>query len=109
MHNTSTVFPDDTDSRQFFSDVSLQHADIRNGYNELIKSQEYQRASQYLYDNVEVPNVNMDYNGSYLWNRLDNIIAALEDYAVNMDSTNARNYYSSEEPTETWDDMVWIA
>lgn len=109
LHNTSSVFPDSVDARAFFSDVQLRHASIHNGYNELIQSADYQGASQYLYTNVEQANVNMDYNGAYLWNRFENIVRAIEDYALAMDSTEARNVYSQEEPTETWDNQVWIA
>ena len=109
MHNTSSVFPGEVDSRAFFSDVQLKHATIHDGYNALIKSADYQGASRYLYQNVEQANVNMDYNGAYLWNRFDNILKAVEDYAVAMDATGARPVYSSEEPTETWENQVWIA
>ncbi len=94
MHNTSSVFPGNTDSRQFFSDVQLQHATIHDGYNGLVKSGNYLGASQYLYRVVEQGNVNMDYNGAYLWNRFDNIIRAIEDYVISMDSTNARPIYN---------------
>ena len=109
MHNTASVFPGEVDSRAFFSDVQLKHATIHNGFNDLIKSAHYQEASQYLYQNVELANVNMDYNGAYLWNRFDNILRAIEDYAVAMDATDARPVYSPTEPTEKWINQVWIA
>ena len=94
MHNTSSVFPNKIDSRQFFSDIQLQHATIHDGYNELVKSKKYLGASEYLYRVVEQGNVNMDYNGAYLWNRFDNIIRAIEVYALTMESTNARPIYN---------------
>lgn len=108
MHTTSTVFPSKIDPRQFFSDVQLQHAVIHDEYNELIKSTNYQGASQYLYRVVEQGNVNMDYNGAYLWNRFDKIIRAIEDYATTMDSTNARPIYSPTKPTSPQATTVWI-
>lgn len=108
-HSTSTNFPDSVDTRRFFSDVSLPHGEILEGYNDLIKQQKYQEASQYLYNNVEVPNVNMDYNGSYLWNKIDNQLVAIENYATTMDSTEVRPHYDTVAPTQTWSNMTWIA
>ena len=108
MHNTASVFPGNVDSRSFFSDVQLKHATIHNGYNDLIKSASYQAASQYLYDDVEVPNVNMDYNGAYLWNRFDNIVSAIEGYVTTLEPTDVRPYYDEPEPSDKWQNMTWI-
>lgn len=108
MHKTASKFPGSIDTRSFFSDVQLSHATIHDGYNNLIKSANYQGASQYLYTNVEQANVTMDYNGAYLWNRFDNVIKAIEDYMVAMDTTNARPVYSTTKPTSPQAQTVWI-
>ena len=98
-HSSSTSFPVSIDPRMYYSDISLQHTDILDGYNNLVSSGQYQQASRYLYNNVEVPNVNVDYNGAYLWNMFDNRIEAIESYAYTMPATDSRCYYSRYEPT----------
>ena len=109
LHRTDTVFPGGVDDRSYYSDVSIAHKETLNGYNELIKQQKYQEASQYLYDNIESQNVNLDYNGSYVWNRADNQMVALENYAVGMDETHIRPHYGSTHPTETYvNETTWI-
>jgi len=108
MHNTTSSFPGTVDTRHFFSDVQLQHADIHNGYNDRIKSANYQGASQFLYTNVEQANVDMDYSGAYLVNRYDNMIVAIENYVLSMAPTNARPVYSRTEPTNVQVQTVWV-
>lgn len=108
MHDTSTVFPENIDSRRVFSDVQLKHAEIHKEYNALIKAKDYQGASEHLYASVEEANVDMDYNGSYLWNRIDNAIEAIEEYVVTLPDTNARAHYSQTEPPVKQENMAWI-
>lgn len=107
-HNTATTFPTEIDQRRFFSDVRLSHANIMNAYKDLISAEDYVGASQYLYDAVEGGNVNMDYNGAYVWNTMENRIVAIENYLRGSDSTSARPYISDTEPTTKWAGMSWI-
>jgi len=111
VHPTTTVFPGDIDSRSYYSDVTLKHTNIMKEYNELVLQQRYQDASQYLYDNIETQNVNLDYNGSYVWNKADNQMAAIENYAVYvMEETNIRPHYDYGAPgNNRHQDMTWIA
>lgn len=109
LHRTTTSFPGSVDARSYYSDVSLQHTDVMNNYNRLIKQKKYKEASQYLYDTIESQNMNLDYNGAYVWNRTDNQMVAIENYAVNvMEETNIRPHYSNGSPSTRWDQMSWI-
>ncbi len=109
LHNTGTVYPAAIDARNFFSDVSLKHAEILNGYNELILNGQYKNASQYLYDNVEVADQDMDYNGAYLWNRLENRIVPLEQFVLSLPETDVRPHYTSTKPTNAVVKTQWIS
>ena len=111
LHSIQSYYPTQFDNRTFYSDVSLDHADILQTYNNLIKAHNYKAASQHLYDAVEVGDRNMDYNGAYLWNRLENIIIAIEEYATTeLQETNMRPNYSNEAPTGNLveRETVWI-
>jgi hypothetical protein len=108
MHNTSTVFPESFDNRFFFNDVRLRHADIMRGYRDYLLNKDYVGASQYLYNNVEIANQDMDYNGAYLWNTLENRVSAIENYAISMEETNVRPYCSNVPPTQKMEHMSWI-
>jgi hypothetical protein len=108
MHSTSTVYPGNIDPKLFFSDVSLRYARIHDTYNNMINDEDYVAASQYLYNNVESQNVDMDYNGAYLWNRFENMLLAIENYTMSMDSTNTRPYYQTTEPKNIPAKTVWI-
>lgn len=108
MHNTDTVFPDNIDSRSLFSDLSVAHTNLIDGYNELIRNKSYKSASQYLYDNIEVPNLDVDYDGAYLWNRFDKRIATIENYVISESDNPNRNYYQDSEPTDKHQNMIWI-
>lgn len=111
LHNQESYYPAWVDDRTFFSDVSLDHADILTTYNNKIKAHNYQEAAQYLNDTVEVGNVDMDYNGAYLWNHFESMIYNIEQWATTrMQKTNIRPYYSSTAPTENLVERqtVWI-
>lgn len=108
-HSSSTSFPDQIDDRNYFTDVVLQHTDILQSYQELIDAGQLKEASQYLYDNVEAPGLDMDYNGSYLWNRFETKIPSIEQYALDMEATNIRGTYSRTEPTGKAKGHVWIS
>ena len=108
MHDPTTHFPGELDSRIYYSDVSLKEKDLLDGYNELIKQQKYKDASQYLYDNIEVPDRNVGYNGAYLWNMMTNRVVAIENEVQTIDSTLTRPYYGDTKPSELRVGMVWI-
>lgn len=108
-HSSSTAFPTDINPRNYISDISLQHTNILDGYNTLVSNGQYQQASQYLYDNIETPNIEVDYNGAYFWNRCDNRIEAIENYALTMPETTARGVYSKYEPTSKYIGQVWVS
>lgn len=78
------------------------------GHRNYLEQKDYVGASQYLYDSVEVANQNMDYNGAYLWNTVENRVTAIENYAISMEKTNVRPYCSNEHPTEMFEHMSWI-
>lgn len=111
LHNSSSIFPASIDAREFFSDLKLRHTDIRDGFNALIKNQQYQQASQYLYDNIEAANLDMDYNGAYLWNRIENKLVVIEQEYLNMPDNLVRSTYGSTAPTTNRVNRktVWIA
>lgn len=108
-HTSTTAFPADIDPRSFFSDISLKHTNILNGYNTLVSNGQYQEASQYLYDQIEAPDIDVDYNGAYLWNRFDTRLLSIESYALTMDTTSARCVYSNVEPVSMQKGKVWIS
>lgn len=108
-HSSATTFPNNIDPRIYFSDISLQNTSILNGYTTLVSNGQYQQASQYLYDNIETPNLDIGYNGAYLWNGFDNRIESIENYALTMPETTARCVYSNTEPTSKPKGTVWVA
>lgn len=110
LHRTTTAFPGSIDARSYYSNVSIPHKNTMKSYNELILQQKYKEASQYLYNNIESKNVDLDYNGAYVWNRTDNQMVALENYAVNvMEETEVRPYYSNNRPGTKKVGMSWIS
>lgn len=109
MHTSATSFPEDIDNRVYYTDIGLQHTDILQAYNELVNDGQYKQASQYLYDNVEVENLNVDYNGAYIWNMFENRLSAIEDYALDMEATDTRGIYGSTEPIGQPKNRVWIS
>ena len=110
LHNTSSVYPGAVDDRSFFSDVRLRHADILSGYHNLISNMKYQEASQYLYDNVEVADQDLDYNGAYLWNRIENKIFPLEQKCTSLEDTLIRPHYNPTKPSNGVEKKtVWIS
>ncbi len=78
------------------------------GYRNLLLEKDYVGASQYLYNNIEVANRDMDYNGAYLWNTLENRIFAIENYVVSLGGSNVRPHYSNVPPTQLLEHMSWI-
>ena len=109
VHKTTTVYPGDIDSRSYYSDVTLKHTNIMKGYNELILQQRYQDASRYLYDNIETQNIDLEYNGAYIWNRIDTQLLSIEHFMYDILETNARPHYDYTAPSYPSLNTTWIA
>ena len=102
---TGTVFPGDIDDRVYFSDVSLKHADVLEEYSSRMSAGEYQSASQYLASHKN----DVDYYGADIFNIVENRLVAIETYARDVMPEVDRGYYGSEEPSETYEHMIWVA
>ena len=101
MRDTSTKFPNQIDSRTFFSDIDLSQVPIMKNYYTLQNAGNYTRASELL-NNSEV-----FFYGAWWLNMMENRLNAIGDYALKMKKPNLVNY-SNSEPTEISEGLSWI-
>lgn len=101
MKDISTKFPQSIDDRIFFQDISPEQIPIMKHYYSLLKSGNYQKASELL-NNSEV----FSY-GAWCLNFLENRLFAIGNYVMNLEDINLVNY-SESEPVITEECMTWI-
>ena len=103
--STEPVFPSDIDARVYFSDVSLQHADVLEAYGAEMSAGNYQAASTYL----GAHKTDVDYYGADIFNLLEKRIYVIEEYARDVMPEVDRGYYGSDEPSNPYQNMIWVA
>lgn len=98
MKNIETLFPNEIDPRIYFSDCSLDKLSVKEKYDESIqfnneKNIDYIEANKTLNDN------DIDYVGAWLFNLLENRLAAIGEYLLTI-STDTPHivYHQNNEP-----------
>ena len=104
MRNTQTVFPNDVDELQFFSDISIDQVPIMENYLRLLNSGNYTSASEYL------KNSGVFYYGAWFLNMMENRLRTIGNYLTNLEDLNLVTYSDSEpSESEVFDGMNWIS
>ena len=102
MRDTSTKFPNQIDSRTFFSDIDLSQVPIMKNYYTLQNAGNYTRASELL-NNSEV-----FFYGAWWLNMMENRLNAIVDYALNKMEKPDLVRYTNTEPTNIPEGMNWV-
>ena len=103
MRNTQTVFPNDVDELQFFSDISIDQVPIMENYLRLLNSGNYTSASEYL------KNSEVFYYGVWFLNMMENRLRTIGNYLTNLEDLELVTYSDSEpSESEVFDGMNWI-
>lgn len=104
MRNVNSVFPDAIDERIFFSDVDLEHLELMQTYQNLIKQSKYTEASELL------NNSDASFYGAWILNLLENRLHNIGDYLINNENIEKppTNLYQDNAPESIENNLVWI-
>ena len=97
-----TKFPESIDSKSYFSNISLMNQNILNEHHTLMALKKYQEACQKLEES------NVDFYSAELFNYLEECLYKIGNEIIKKGITPARPYYSSSEPTNLQENMIWI-
>ena len=102
--NGDVLYPDDYDSRSFFSDIGLQNKEILTDHATYMKARMYKAASTHLESSGH------EYYGAYLFNALEGRVNKIGGYEQEVDP-KIRTIYQDEkpDPSEYYDNMTWIS
>lgn len=100
--NDKSVFPQDIDLRCFISDTDLEHVDLLQQYQNLIRNHRYSNASRLLESSDSF------YYGAYLFNMFEHRLYQIGQYVLKKDKVKL-GYYQNEVPVLPKKGMYWIA
>lgn len=100
--NNTSVFPEHIDSRSFMSDIDLEHLDLLQQYQNLLRRKEYNKASDLLekYDSF--------YYGASLFNMLEDRLYKIGQYLFAKDK-QPLGFYQTDVPAISKRGTSWIA
>lgn len=98
-----SVFPEDIDLRCFMSDTDLEHVDLLQQYQNLIRNHRYSDASRLLESSDSF------YYGAYLFNMFEHRLYQIGQYILNKEDKEELGYYQTKVPALPKKGMYWIA
>lgn len=97
-----SVFPNDIDSRAFMSDTDLEHLDLLEQYQKLIRYHKFDEASKLLEKFLSF------YYGASLFNMFENRLHRIGQYLLAKEDKEALGFYQSTMPASPKISMYWI-
>lgn len=102
-NRTDRVFPDGIDPRAFMSDTDLEHLDLLQQYQTLIRRKKYSEAARLLNHSGSF------FYGASLFNKLEDRLYRLGQYLTAKDAKEEPGYYQAAAPASPKQGMHWIA
>ena len=97
------VFPEQIDSRLFMSDTDLEHIDLLQQYQNLLRRKKYSDASDLL------ENSDSFYYGASLFNLLEDRLHRIGQYLIAKEDKETIGYYQTTTPVSPRKGTFWIA
>ena len=97
-----SVFPNDIDSRAFMSDTDLEHLDLLEQYQKLIRYHKFDEASKLLEKSYSF------YYGASLLNMFENGLHQIGQYLLAKEVKEALGFYQTTVPASPKIGTFWI-